>query len=161
MRKRGIAWGITGALLFMILPGMISDSVEAVQKYPYTHKPIEEFYINKGIIMYDVCYGDTEQLLTTNRYALGTPYGWPIDVTKELFWVFDNGETQQVHSEIGFGFVEVTKNGTSSRLQSIPVVPVGEYVWGIKITSLYLPYGVVREDVPPINSTTFKVIQCN
>lgn len=147
----------------MLIPSMLSNSVEAYRKYRYESLPISAFYENLGVISSDVCVGDTEQFTFTERYARRTNNGWRAYTVKELFRHNEDGSIDHlskynVSREI---FVESEKNGISSRSVAMPLLEAGEYHWEINITDLYLPLGVVRDDVPPIITNNFEVKECD
>lgn len=148
------------AIAFMALPGLLSNTVNAYQTYRYETRPISDFYINTGIVMSDICYGDNVQSLTTTRQALGTDLGWQIDVIKTLVRHEPDGTYTEVYNVGVNAFVEASKNGFITREHAIPVREVGTYHWELQITKLYLPHSVERLDVPLIRSTDFEIKSC-
>lgn len=149
-------------VMFMALPAILDASFAAYMRYQLTNAPVNEYYENFGVVMSDVCYGDVVQGVTTHRVARNTDQGWKGEAVKELFR--HDGETivhisdKTVNTNF---FIEVEKNGVHTREAAVPIVDVGTYHWEINIVNLYLPYGVVRHDVPPIITNTFEVKACN
>ena len=165
LRKRGLQLGLVFALFFMFIPAQGEKLYEAYQRQYYQNADIINFYENRGIIMADVCFQDTTQHVTTHRYANSTDTGWKAHAVKELFR--NDGTTENpswvnlsAHSvETGF-FIEVDKNGVSTRETAFPLVDIGHYRWEITLDELYLPYGVIRYDVPTIITSSFFVKEC-
>ena len=150
-------------MVFMLIPAIVDVSHHSIQTFKYETLPTTAFYESFGVGHEDVCEGQVNQLATTIRYVYRTETGWPMDVTKELFRHDESGQLvlQSYATNRANPFVEVAKNGTSTREVVIPPLREGRYHWELNITALYLPNNVVRQDVPPIIAEPFNVVKCN
>lgn len=148
---------IGAALMFLISVPLFSTASTLY----YRSMPVDTFYVNNGLYHEDVCFGDLIQTVSMNRFAYKTNTGWQIKYIKELFR--EDGDLL-IHianaTQIGDAFVEISKNGTSTRESAIMLLPVGSYHWDTTVTHLYLPEDVVRKDVQTIKGQTFKVKKC-
>ena len=151
------------ACIFMFVPMVLEQVYISYEKIYYQTAPITNFYENIEVLSSDVCYGEQSQHTLTHRYARGTTLGWGARADKGMF-MHVKGEIIHLQQydvkDIDF-FVEVDRNGVSSREVPMPILDPGEYHWEIYVTELYLPYGVVRYDVQQITGSTFRVIDCD
>lgn len=123
----------------------------------YTYAPIENFYESREMYAPDVCLGDKEQTLRSERYIKSDSHGYNAVVVRELFLVGED-KTTKVFDEIAYPFVEKTGNGLVYRVQRLPDLKLGDYQWVLHVTLKI--NDVVRDDVPLVVSNVFEVVEC-
>lgn len=160
--KQEMRWyrAIIFAVLFMAIPSILESSWTAYQRYYYQSAPIETFYQAITIEVGNVCLGDTVQHIDSVRFVYKTETGWAAEIVRELYDV-ETDKRIKVYDEAASIFIEKIESGKSARDGAIPVLSEGVYQWDITFVKLYLPYGVVRVDVPTLRSNAFTVLDCN
>lgn len=152
---------IVFAMVFMAVPAILEQSYASYQRHYYESQPIEAFYEAFSLEAENICVGEKIQTLKSVRYVHGTETSWAADIVRELYKVEVGQDRSKVHEESANVFIENVPDGIATREAAIPVVDAGLYQWDIALIRLYLPYGVVRVNVPSLNSNVFAVVECN
>ena len=141
------------AIILLMGASFLFDTAKALY---YTYSPLDSFYERGEFIALDVCVGDENQSIMSTRTVKGTDLGYSAVVTRELF----NIANDKILEETVSPFVDVAGNGKSQRIQRLPTwLPAGEYYWVLYVKLNV--YSVTREVIPPLVSTTFRVVECN
>lgn len=149
------------ACLFFLIPTIFNFISESVQRTYYSSVPIEDLYQHGTLIAHDLCYGELEQLLVSDREVF-TSKGIKAEVTRELFRQHtDNVYAKVYEQDEVMVTLEQSEDGLTRRIQRFDTpLSVGQYYWQIRIDALYLPAGVIRSDVSLLRSNNFIVSEC-
>lgn len=160
--KQEMRWyrAIIFAVIFMAIPSILESSWTAYQRYYYQNAPIETFYKAITMEVGNVCVGDKIQQVDAVRFVYETETGWAAEIIRELYNV-NTDKRKKVYDEAASIFIDKIEDGKTARDAAIPLLKEGIYQWDITYVKLYLPYGVIRVDVPTLRSNSFSVINCN
>ncbi len=152
--KQEMRWyrAIIFAVIFMAIPSILESSWTAYQRYYYQNAPTME--------VGNVCLGDKVQHIDSVRFVYEMETGWSAEIIRELYKIYGT-ERKKVYDEAASIFIERIEDGKTARDAAIPLLKEGIYQWDITFVKLYLPYGVIRVDVPTLRSNSFSVINCN
>lgn len=144
------------ALVVLYFGGQL---VAFAQTQYYTYAPIENFYRNVNFYAPDVCLGDKQQTLKSERFVNTEVEGYPSIVVRELFLV-ERGMQTKIFDEVAYPFIEKRDDGLVYRVQALPDgMDLGDYQWALHVT---IKIGdVTRDDVSYITSNLFRVVECN
>lgn len=126
----------------------------------YQEEDIDTFFKLGYIQANDACVGDNLHTWTSERYINPEfPYGLQAALSRELFRVKGEGQLGKVYDEYAIVQIE-QRDGPGTRSQFLPSdLTEGKYRWNVA-SILYLPYNVMRTDVPISESTIFSIKKC-
>jgi len=122
------------------------------------HADISNFVELKQFVAEDICIGDKKQNIVFTRLVYGTENGYDATVVKELFLV-ERGMQTKITDEVKTPFLEISEDGIVTIIQNIPGdLDSGNYQWVLRLSIIIK--GIVRDDVPLIQSNIFKIKEC-
>lgn len=148
---------ILNFVLALIVLVFVGSAIDIARHLYVSYAPISYFYVSESLVVDDVCYGDTKQLVTSTRFVHGTDTGYRSVVNKEMFLI-DSDSRTKVYEETTEPFIEFVNNGTVTRFQSIPNdLSTGQYQWMLYPT---LTINGVPRPTPVLISNVFSIKDC-